>query len=342
MGDKLKLKHVCPECNINKWIVDYKEGCSADLTRHSICLSCQQGKEIEKLKKENLELKNRMQEIYSLLEEVRKANRELNDEVVDNGKDIHEIRNQMADRAVDTNRIANKGKNEEQFMKATGRRVTTKKPKQQPKIETVTKNRFSLLSEKEEETVLVGDSMVKDQGEHFGLKNKKKRKVISYPGAIAKKLEEEVGKMKIENKRTTIIVQASGNDLFMRNGNAGQTEPLVKQLEKTVETMRKKSTSAIVIGILPRLNVSHYALSKAIGINDRLETICRRKSVKFINLWEKFYGNRKLFRRDGIHFSEEGRKLFGNMINHNLYDHLRNHTNSVDRIQEQKPVPQGS
>ena len=51
MGDRAKLKHVCPECKTNKWIIDYKEGCAADLTTQSICLFCQQAKEIEKLKK---------------------------------------------------------------------------------------------------------------------------------------------------------------------------------------------------------------------------------------------------------------------------------------------------
>ena len=173
-----KLKHVCPECKTNKWIIDYKEGCFADLTRHSICLFCKQGKEIEKLKKENLELKNKVQEIYSLLEETRKTSKEINDEVVGNGKDIHEIRTQLANKGqIGNERIEyREEKKEEQFVKATGRRVAPKKPRPQPKVETATKNRFSLLSEKEEDTILIGDSMVKDQGEYFGLKNQKKER----------------------------------------------------------------------------------------------------------------------------------------------------------------------
>ena len=53
MADSKKLKHVCPDCKINKWIIDYKEGCAADLTRQSVCLFCQQAKEIEKNKVKN-------------------------------------------------------------------------------------------------------------------------------------------------------------------------------------------------------------------------------------------------------------------------------------------------
>ena len=337
MSEKTKLKHLCPECKVNKWIVDYKEGCAADLTRHSICLFCQQGKEIEKLKKENMELKNKLHEISAFMTDMQKSNKELNDEIVNNGKDIHEIRGQLCN-STNFRKNENKGdtnasRKDEQFIKATGRRVTTRKTRQQPKNETATRNRFSLLSEQEEETLLIGDSMVRDQGEHFGLQNKRKRKVRSYPGASAKKIDEEVEKVKTESNRTTLIVQASGNDLFMRDGNAGQTEPLVKQLERTVETVQKKSDKAIVIGILPRLNVSHYALSKAIGINDRLETICKRHKVKFINLWDTFYGNRKMFRKDGIHFSEEGKRTFGNLINLKLYTHLGETTENSPRMQ---------
>ena len=115
---------------------------------------------------------------------------------------------------------------------------------------------------------------------------------------------------------------------------------MVKKLEKTAETIQKKSTSAIVIGILLRLNVSHHTLSKAVGINDRLETICQRHSDKFMKIWDTFHGNRKLFRRDGIHFSEEGMRLFGNLINHNLYSLFGNCTDSVNRMQ--KPVTLGN
>ena len=51
--------------------------------------------------------------------------------------------------------------------------------------------------------------------------------------------------------------------------------------------------------------------------------IYKRNSVKFLNLWDTFHDNRKLFRRVGIHFSEAGRRLFGNLINQNLYSHFR-------------------
>ena len=323
MTDNKKLKHVCPDCKVNKWIVDYREGCAANLTRQSVCLFCQQAKEIEKLKKENTELKNKIEDIYSQI-------KELNNEVVENGRGIHHIRDQLV-AAKSTNTVRTKDKEErenyprnkeEQFRKATGRRVTASKSKKQPENEIVTCNRFSLLANEEEETVLIGDSMVKNQGEHFGLQNTRKRKVRSYPGASARKIDEEIRKLNIAKKKTTIIVQASGNDLFLKNGNSGRTEPLVETLKRTIDTAKNKTKNTLVIGILPRLNVSHFSLSKALGINERLKAICQMEEVTFIDLWDTFYGNRKLFKRDGIHFSEEGMREYGNQLSLNLHDHL--------------------
>ena len=339
------LKSKCAQCGVKKWNVDYKEGCEELISSLSKCLFCEQANKIEKLEKEVRGEDDEIRKLKGLLsnlekkvtkevETLKKVMLENRDTIVETGRDVVQIREQI--RAVKKNTeelqtivnaegMINPERNgQDHFMKARGRMVTTRKYKEQPKNETAVRNRFSLLTaEEEEETVLIGDSMVKDQGKHFGLKNKNKRKVRSYPGASTKKLKEEIGKMKTE-KKTTVIIQASGNDLFLRNGNAGPTEPLMMQLEDTIRTARNKTNKAIVLGIIPRINVSHYALSKAIGINDRLKSICHRNGVRFVNLWDTFYGNRKLFKRDGIHFSLEGMKIFGNRLNQELYDNLRN------------------
>ena len=54
----------------------------------------------------------------------------------------------------------------------------------------------------------------------------------------------------------------------------------------------------MVVGIFLRINVSHYALSKAIGINDRIEVICQQKGVRFLNFWDTYITNRSFFRGD--------------------------------------------
>ena len=53
MGDKdrVKLKSLCYRCHVNKWIVDFKEGCAANVSSISVCLVCEQAEKISKLEK---------------------------------------------------------------------------------------------------------------------------------------------------------------------------------------------------------------------------------------------------------------------------------------------------
>ena len=67
--------------------------------------------------------------------------------------------------------------------------------------------------------------------------------------------------------------------------------------------------------MLPRSYVSHFALSKAIAINERMKKYCDQKKVEFIDLWGMFVGKRHLFRKDGIHLSEAGQRKFGEILN---------------------------
>ena len=328
-----KLKHKCPNCHLNKWIIDYREGCATELTHNSICLFCQQAKEIDKVKKENLELKNHIKELFAAIKELRMSNQNLNEEVIENGKDIHDIRTKLASRTSNNigarpkEEIINVGNTrEEPFIKVTGRSLANRKPRHQARLETPTSNRFSLLSEVEEESVLIGDSTVKDQGKHFSSGNQRKRHVQSYPGAKSKDLKEVVGKLKTKSRKSIILVQASGNDLFQEHGCVGETEPVVKQLKSTVEAVKEKTDNGIIIGLLPRRNVSHYAQSKAIGINNRLHQICKQNGVSFLNLWEKFIENGKMYQRDGTHFNDKGKKAFGNLLNEKVRNLLQNAT----------------
>ena len=107
--------------------------------------------------------------------------------------------------------------------------------------------------------------------------------------------------------------------MFQINDNVGETEPVVKQLVSTVDAVREKTFNDIMIGLLPRLNVSHHALREAIGINNRLESTCKQNGVRFINLWNKFIGNIKLYQGDETHFNEQGKKAFGNHLNEHVF-----------------------
>ena len=65
--DKVKLKSLCYRCHVNKWIVDFKEGCAANISSINVCLACEQAEKISKLEKD-IEIK-KMKDIISKLQQ---------------------------------------------------------------------------------------------------------------------------------------------------------------------------------------------------------------------------------------------------------------------------------
>ena len=134
--------------------------------------------------------------------------------------------------------------------------------------------------------------------------------------------------------KRAVFVHAGSNDLYLRNGKVGQTEEIVKDLEKVVDSIAGKTENGMVVGIFARINVSHYALSKAIGINERIKVICQRKGVRFLNFWDTFIRNRSFFRGDGVHFNEKGKTVFGDLLHTNIISHFRSTSRSVKQQQQ--------
>ena len=157
--------------------------------------------------------------------------------------------------------------------------------------------------------------MVRGQTERFANFNKKKRKVKSFPGCRVNKVTEEVEKLEIQSRNSCVIAHVGSNDLYLRGGRVGNSEPIVKDMKRLVNKVSEKTNKGIVVGMLPRSYVSHFALSKAIAINERMKKYCDQKKVEFIDLWGMFVGKRHLFRKDGIHLSEAGQRKFGEILN---------------------------
>ena len=358
------LKAICARCKTNKWCVDFKGGCIAKINSDSICLFCEltekfekqekkiasQEKEIMELKKEIVDLRKEKgsaeedrgnKEISTLKDAVR----ELINNSAETGQGLVEVRKELArlktDRVEKPSLRTRNDFGSDGFLKAKGRMVA--KPKKSLGKETViaTSNSFSLLAEEEEETFLIGDSMVREQGRCFGMGNKGKRKVRSFPGASARKVVEEVKKVEVKSKKSTVIVHTGSNDLYLRNKKVGQTEPIIDELTKVVDAIASKTENGMIVGVFPRLNASHYALSKAIRINDRISAVCHQKGVRFVNIWDTFVGNRDLFRRDGVHLNERGMRVLGDLLHRNVFSQIKSTPNSNGQGISGKYMQQG-
>ena len=67
-----KTKAICPRCQVNRWAVDYKEGCFEKITHLSICLFCElkelHKKELDEVKeKYDKEIRELQETVQSLI-----------------------------------------------------------------------------------------------------------------------------------------------------------------------------------------------------------------------------------------------------------------------------------
>ena len=348
-----KLKSVCFKCKVNRWIVDYKEACLSRISSTSVCLFCEQAAlideqkmEIERLRTKEQERDDRIRKLEEYIskieklipkpsnaldvkvvdrkvEELRKVITENRDEIVESGKQVVEIREEIASFKDNAN-----------FQVVKGRKLS--KVNDRDKGITIA-NRFAVLEDEgdvtEVEAYVIGDSIVREQKNHFALKSKKRRKVQSYPGCKAKKVVDEVNRLEVQNKNTCIIANVGSNDLYLKRNEVGYTEPLVADLKRVVDTVADKTNRGILVGILPRAYASYYAMSKAIGINERLSKYCKQKKVDFIDVWKIFVGKWHYFRKDGIHLNEAGHRKLGEILCRE-YDRMKNEISLSHRTPE--------
>ena len=185
------------------------------------------------------------------------------------------------------------------------------KPKMIVPIET--QNSFSPLADlvdEPEDSIIVGDSMIRHQLEEFCGRAPKRRKRYCYPGAkiddITKALEDITEK---EKHDSLYIVHVGTNDV--KNTNS---EELLEKYKRLIGTLKEKRSKFIVSGILPRIGAEKQFYNKAFSTNDRLKSLCSKENVEFINLWNHFYDQQILFNHDGLHLNPVGSARLGRLL----------------------------
>lgn len=339
-----RRKFTCPDCKVYRWTEDFSGASHKELTEHPTpCDFC-------KLRMEHLREVTELKEQIKILHEIVKTlkvgslsqqnSTETTSEVVvrnikEKEKKTGNSKNKITTgRTVTINGNSNKPEGSQTSLSRVGltteggsggfsqvvRRKASKscqKPVQPVPIPT--SNRYTLLCLEETEAILVGDSQVRDQERHFGSVGGTKRVVRCLPGQKAKAIRKEVEKIKVRDRSTAIVAQVSGNDLFLKKGDAGKTEGIIEQAMFMVDDLKLKTDRALVIGILPRIGASNHALSKVIGINERLEDMCTSTGVWFVDPYNVFYGRHDLYQADGVHLNYRGKAALGDMVNQVLY-----------------------
>ena len=178
------------------------------------------------------------------------------------------------------------------------------------------KNKFSLLKEGsgDEERVdysVLGNSNVKKFKRRT--KTNMTRNIYCSPDAGMEKIVEHIENGNLEGD--TVVIHGGGDDIKGMN-----TEKLMKLYKNTIEKVTNKGKLCIISGILPRLKESPYWSSRAIGINDRVREICKTKpGVMFVDSWDSFYNNRRLYSEDGIQLNKQGSDMLSILIDEKVH-----------------------
>ncbi|XP_064119172.1 uncharacterized protein LOC135224252 [Macrobrachium nipponense] len=142
-----------------------------------------------------------------------------------------------------------------------------------------TTNRFAVLQEAEEETVLIRDSLVKEQGLNFFAKIRSKRKVNSYPGA--KKIAEAVDKPTRGNNILDIVLSTEDNllsDLSV-GANLGKSDHKIISFQINVQHKKEKN-------ILMRLDYRQQDLNK---LKEYVKNLKFDENTGIDKHWEAFH-----------------------------------------------------
>lgn len=146
---------------------------------------------------------------------------------------------------------------------------------------------------------VVGDSLVRHLDKST---NVKLRKVTCLPGAGVKRVQTKIDKVMEESGDNPIIwLNVGSNDI-----EHCKSEELLDRYTEILDRVRRKGGRPVVHGILPRRGVTWDWSSRAIGINSRLEQFCQDEEIPFLDNWCTFYGNDRLYARDGVHLSRLG------------------------------------
>ena len=186
----------------------------------------------------------------------------------------------------------------------------------------VTRNRYHVLEdevrdEPEPSLMLVGDSLVRHQDEEFCRKGPR-RKHLCYPGRKIEDITEKIDDLVVNSSEETVFVYLVGTN----NVVSGRSEEIMKKYSALVSKLRDSRRRSVVCGLIPRYDVNSLMLSRMLGINARVEDLCKREGVMFVDVWDHFSKDRSLYGKDGLHLSSVGKARLGRVLDEGIRKEL--------------------
>ena len=175
-----------------------------------------------------------------------------------------------------------------------------------------TRNSFAALSsadtpDSEPGIVIVGDSMVRDQGAIFHRRSKKRAFVSCLPGAGIERVAESLPS--VHSPLQATVVSVGTNDVC----DSSLAELRIK-FRALLSRLRERRSPCILLGVLPRLRSSREWNSRAKELNRWLHEQCVERGIEFVNLWNYFENRKYLYKPDGVHLMTKGKEYISDVL----------------------------
>ena len=168
-----------------------------------------------------------------------------------------------------------------------------------------TKQEKAATSQRKTRVLLVGDSLVRHVGRNLeqqcvGLST------VCKPGG---KIEQMVPEIEKRCKEDTVIVQVDTNNLRM-----DETEEMMKKYDEMIQRLKAERLGEVVVmGILPRQDLSEALDSKRVEVNRRLKEMCVESKVRYCDVeFNPWRGG--LLGRDGLHLNARGADMVARQV----------------------------
>ena len=161
----------------------------------------------------------------------------------------------------------------------------------------------------EQKTVLLGDSIVREQEVEFAQRCASKRRVVCGPGKGVDWLAQEVHNLSLGSREDVVVTHVGTNDLRRM-----RQDELTQRYESVVRSLREKTDKVLVTSVLPRPRDGAAGVELVRTINRSLQTMCDRAGAQYVDLYPHFDGVRGIF-RDGLHLNGWGAARFGRLLN---------------------------
>ena len=131
----------------------------------------------------------------------------------------------------------------------------------------------------EQKTVLLGDSIVREQKVEFAQRCAFKRWVVCGPGKGVDWLAQDVRELSLGSRDDVVVTHVGTNDLRRM-----RQDELTQRYESVVRSLREKTDKVLVTSVLPRPRDGAAGVELVRTINWSLRTMCDRAGAQYVDL----------------------------------------------------------